>query len=588
MNSTETEASADTYFAAQRPTFETLLNEVDGIFANARIAFALTLVDRAIEHQEWPQAVELLMGLADKLARRDIPAAAWRELISASAWCGINAPVFGSMPEIEAILERYATRAWPKDFANSEGEATFLANKRRAMPWDLSDLLELAEQQGKYLNGLKFGQVIRTVFPDFPLGYYASAHFADRLLHIGHGTLPRACTPKLIAKNFARAEELAKLLEMPKLVQRARLRGGAILLRSGEAPEQGRELLREVEARELSRADRVWYAVGMAHSSFWLDRVRAADQVISLSSSSRSAVRSTAHKTPKRQGADLEAATRHLLEHAPLQLQALEVDRLEELVDLLGSVEDAAHLAGNLELRARLNELTDLPLTRAGEPAEQMALNSGPAGQAASDFCQILQHFFVAHAAGKPIPPAHPDDLTRIEGFYPLAATTLSTLFAILTGDASKLATALGSLEGKLRITRVQPGELKPVGLIWPSLFAYLDARREKTSTEDDTTTKRIVASTREIFNRWIVRAPQPSYGWWTLSAQVLRCVEFDEPWPKAAAQCTRRALQNGIPGTPELEARVLTTLIDRAVQHADDAVLREWLEVGEAYFSGA
>jgi|GEM_PF-3989702 len=578
MNSTELEAPAEMDFAALRPTFDTLLNEVDGIFANARIAYALTLVDRAIAHEEWAQAVELLLGLADKLARRDLPGAAWRELLWAAAWCGMRAPIFEELAQIEGIFERYATQGWPKNDTSSEGDPSAVAQKRRAMPWDIADLFALADESEKYLNGLQFGQLIQTVFPDFPLGHYARAHFADRLLQVGHHNLPKACTPQLIARNFARTEALAENLEMPDLVRRARLRGGAILLRSGESAEQGRALLREVDARELSRADRLWYAVAMAHSSFWLDRVRAADQVIALSASPR-----RTQKSPPRQDADLEAATRHLLGSAPMQLQPLEVDRLNELVDLLGPVDDAAHLAANLALRAHLNELADLPLTQAGEPAEQMALNSGPAGQAAADFCQILQNFFAAHAAGEPIAAANVDDLARIEGFYPLAATTLSTLFALLTRDPTKLATALGSLEGKLRITRVQPAELKPVGLIWPSLFAYLSEAREN---EDPTTTKRIVASTREIFARWVVRAPQPSYGWWSLAAQVLGCKELDDPWPQAAAQCTRRALQNGTPGNPAVETRIITTLIERAVQHADDEALREWLEVAEAHLA--
>lgn len=582
-------ASSDTVTAAETPSFDTLLNKVDGIFANARIAYVLTLVERAIEHQEWPRAVDSLMGLADKLARRNVPAAAWRELLWAGAWCGIEAPQFSRIPAIEALFERYATRAWPNNFKNSHGEASFLANKRRAMPWDLADLLELADLREKHLNGLMFGQLIMTIFPEFPLGFYAIAHFADRLLHTGHPNLPKACKPPLIAKNFARAEELARLLEMPALAEQARLRGGAILLRSGEAIDEGRELLRDVQAPALSRGDRIWYSVGMAHSSFWLDRVRAADQIIALSAPSRNtASQNTAsQKTADTQDADLEAATRHLIDCAPLQLQPLEVDRLEQLIDLLGPVDDTEHLASNLKLRAHLNDLTDLPLTHAGKPAEQIALNTGPAGQAAADFCQLLQNFFAAHKADKTLPAPNPDDLNRIEEYYPLAATTLSTLFAILTADATKLATALGSMEGKLRITQIQPAELKPVGLIWPSLFAYLEAHRDDTPAEDAAmTTKRIGASTREIFGRWIVRAPQPSYGWWTLSARVLRCTELDEPWPVAAAACTQRALRNGVSSSPDLKTRLVTTLIDRAVQHGDDDVLQEWLEVGEAYFS--
>jgi len=220
MNSTELEAPAEIDFAALRPTFDTLLNEVDGIFANARIAYALTLVDRTLAHEEWPQAVELLVGLADKLARRDLPGAAWRELLWAAAWCGMRAPIFEEVAQIETIFERYATQAWSTNFAKSAGETIASADKRRAMPWDLADLFKMADASEKHLNGLQFGHLVQTVFPDFPLGHYARAHFADRLLQVGHHNLPKACTPQLIARNFARAEALAENLEMPEFVRR--------------------------------------------------------------------------------------------------------------------------------------------------------------------------------------------------------------------------------------------------------------------------------------------------------------------------------------------------------------------------------
>jgi hypothetical protein len=398
------------------------------------------------------------------------------------------------------------------------------------------------------------------------------------MLHFGHVDLPENCTPRSIAENFARAEDIAETLEMTEFSRRARLRGGVILLRSGDGRDEGRELLREVDPQRLGRADSLWYAVGMAHSPFWLDRVRGADQDIGLADAPKSARK----KGPQPQPADVEAAARCLLDSAPLQLQPLEADRLDELVDLLAAADDFTHLRANLDLRAHLDQLADLPLEQAGEAAEFMGADSSDAGRAAAHFCRILQNIFDGEA------PAQPDaaDLATIEEFHPLAATVITALFALATRDAAKLATALGSLEGKLRISQIQPAALKPIGLLWPSLLSYLgelrDASADAAVSVEPTTTKRITASAREIFARWIPEAPQPSYGWWKLSANLLATPEIDAPWPENAARCTLRALRDGICDDAELEARVLAKILDRAVEHAADDELLEWLEVAE------
>lgn len=551
---------------APMPEFPTLLNQVDGILVNARIGFALTSIERAMTQADWPRAIELLSTLADRLSTWDVPNEGMREVLGAAAWCGVNAPRLDELPELEAIFERHAARAWPRNpGADPTGAAPANTTPGTVQslrtPARLAGIFDFAERRGRLRAGLEFARLLTRIFPEDPLGHYAAAHFTERMRKLGHTDLPTGTTAEQIAAQFLHADALIDAARLPGFSRRARLRAGVLLLESGADPRSGRELLRELPARDLTPGDRLAYAVGMAHSPYWLDRVRAADELIALS----------ATETPPPQ---LHAAIRHLLAHAPLQLEALEVDRLHELLDLLGPGDDATRLRARLALRTRLEQVADQPARHADQAADIFAELTDPAAAAAADFSRASAHILRGDAA-----PPDADALQRIEAHYPLAACALRVLHAAHTRHAARLATALGELEGKLRLGAPGPRDLKPIGLIWPTLLDFLQQAHDNPDAHDPTAHKRILASTHEILARWLPDAPRPTYGWWALSAHLLQNPALAAPWPEHAARCAERAMRDDRSDDLPLQTQVLDHLLDRAIAHAPQDQLLKWLE---------
>lgn len=536
-----------------KPSFATLLDEVDGVFANARIAYSLTTVDRAMDRGEWPRALDALSGLAERLAHLVVPKSGWRELLVAAAWCAVRG---SAIEQAAPILEAHGHRAWR-------------TSSRAGMPWQLGAALEEADRRGRFAAGRELGRLVATLFPTCPLGRFAQAHFSDRMLQ--HGQDDPA--PAELADAFEEAAGLADALDMPRLARRAKLRAGVVLLRSEVARERGRSLLRAVDTAHLSRKDALWYAVGMAHSAFWLDRVRAADQVLALAEADARAARGTDADTR----ADVVTASRYLLDCAPIELQPLELDRLEALA---AEVDEAAAM---LEVRAHLEGVAAASLDRAGEAADLLdRAGAEPADarrRAAVEFCRAIEGVYDGDEAT--IPDAA--SLARIGDGFPLAAAVVEALVPAANADAARLATALGDLEGRLRraAAPLSGSELKPVALLWPELLPFLRRLQEADDDVDATTVRRIAASAAEIAARWLPKAPTPSYGWWNLAANLLACDMAEQ-----AALAARRALDDAESVDAGVEERVVVALLDRAVREADSDEMLAWLQVAQARFA--
>lgn len=533
---------------AWRPSFPTLETQVSGLVANARISFSLTTVERACERGEWSRALGEVDSLAAKLASMDAPRAAWVELCSAAATLGVLA---GELRLAAAVLETHGKRAWP-------------ASRRAEMPWELAETFEEAERRGLFSAGRELGEHVGTLFPRCPIGAFAAGHFAE--LGLADGSSPEADVAEF-AERFEEAARLADELEMAETAARARLRAGTLLLRSGAARERGRALLRDLKATELPRDESLWYGVGMAHSPFWLDRVRAADAVLAT--------------VPQHNGdapapRDVRAAMDYLLEVAPLELQPLEADRLEGLVDEVGGA-DAA-----FGLRSHLESVAAAPVTRADEAADILASYHGDDatdGERASViFYRAVARLFESENGVA----LDATTLARIEDDFPVAAAVLRALVRAISQDAAKLATALGDLERifRQRGAALTRAEIKPTALLWPRLLPFLETLRDDDDI-DATTVRRIEASTTDVLQRWIPLAPPPSYGWWALAANLLAADLHDQ-----AGLCARRAIEDGEKVDDDLEERVLAALLDRAMQHGDPETMLEWLEIAEARFS--
>jgi hypothetical protein len=530
---------------ADAPSFPTLESQVDGVVANARISFALTTISRTASRGEWSRAIDALSGLADKLGAWNAPATAWQEVLTAAAWYAVQA---SKIDLVAVLFETYATRAWS-------------SKTTQAMPFELAGPLELADRRGRFDAGRDLADLIDELFPTCPLGAYASAHFRERKRHI-HGDSQDAAH---IADTFTKAAKLAETLGMHETKRRAGLRAGALLLRSGVSREQGRQLLRDIDPSELSRPDALWYAVGMAHSPFWLDRVRAADAVTTVVEGDTESRLDTLH------------AAGYLLDCAPIELQPLEIDRLEGLADELDVTNQ------RLRLRTHLEGVASAPAARAGEAADIVAQSLGEdatARQRASvAFCRAVADLFdEPSGADRSTGGLDRSAVERIETFYPTAARVLEALEPTVDSNPQRLATSLGELEGHFRkyghkLTRE---DLKPIALLWPRLLPLL-RDLEADDDVDQTTRSRVVASAKDIATRWIPGAPTPGYGWWSLAANLVACEMHTQ-----AAAAAHRAIDDGESVDGELERRVIASVLDWAVREGTAEEMLEWLEVAE------
>jgi hypothetical protein len=547
------------------PSFETLEREVDGVVANARVSFSLATIGRAVDHAEWTRALGALESLASTLEPLELPEGAWREVLVAAGWFGVHAD---DISPVAAPFELYATRAW----SNSQPQA---------MPWQLSVAFSEADRLERFDTGRALGELVAQLFSSCTLGAYAAAHFGER------GLAGRADEAVSIAERFEKAGELAETIEMQQTAARCRLRAGTLLLRTSASRNKGRTLLRSVDPSDFGRTDALWYAVGMAHSPFWLDRVRAADAVLAQAESTDSEL-----DTPEA----LACAIDYLLDCAPFDLHSLEVDRLEALIDTVldddsasdnaTPTEDARRARRRLELRSHLEGAATSPVWRAGEAADTLSSHAdeeSPRQRAAVEFARAVGQIY----AGDEALGLDSDSLARLEEAFPVAAAVLQALVPAVREDPRRLATAMGELEGLFRQhgAAVSQTLAKPAALLWPKLLPLVHSLRAKADEDTDdvdrTTARRIVASTREVLTRWIPIAPSPSYGWWSLAANLL-----GDDFADAARLATRRAVEDGEQVDDALERRVLAAVLDRTVRDGDPEQMLAWLEVAERRYS--
>lgn len=554
-------------------SFEVLEDDVDGIVANARISFSLATIERAVEHQEWSRAFETADKLARRLADVDVSEEAWRELLVAAASFAVEAD---DVQPLRPTFEAFAKRAWR---AHRQQSVDRESMPHQSMPWQLGQVLDRADSTGHLEAGRALGRIITSLFPTCPLGPQACAHFAERILQTSDAHSEDVSD---IAAQFERAAALADALEMDDSATRSRLRAGSLLLHSQTSRERGRQLLRDIELGELQRDDALIYAVGMAHSPFWLDRVRAADAVLSTASANAAGSRRnqrTGRQTPA--PADTVAAARYLLDCAPIELQPIELDRLEALVDDVLDDENSEGAREPLALRSHLERVATAPASRAADAADILVSAFGQDAnsrqRAAIEFCRL-----VGEAAGSSQAVAlDPDSVERVTASFPVAGAVIEALAPAARGGARRLATALGQLEGQMRQAdpELTAAELAPIALLPPKLLPFLSTLDDENDV-DETTIKRILASTREILSRWVRRGRTPSYGWWTLAANLLAADLVDE-----ALLATRRAIDDGEHIDEDIEEQVLAAVLDHAVRDGSDDELLEWLEIAERRF---
>ncbi|MFU8805823.1 MAG: hypothetical protein ACNA8W_18570 [Bradymonadaceae bacterium] len=475
---------------------------------------------------------------ADLFFSHDVPPRAWAFLLSAIVW---TAAVGDTWPHIRATFRKYQQRAWPAD-----GDYRALWEAFSRLPTDCPEgpAVDIAEE-------------LISLFPRSALGPYISAHFSEKM----YGRT-RTWTPdhvRSISARFEKAERLATQSGMERLATHARQRRGVLMLYLGYGRDEGRKILHSVSPAELSPNERLWYAFGMLHSPFWLDRVRSADVLDELAE----ALNTGPLGYEKTVDVDtLRRTAANLVHLAPLKLEAAEEDRLRALTKTLFAPPLSSSWKALIDVRKELDDLRDAPITRAEEayPILDTLARSSAGGwaDAFAHFTQLATTWNNHAQTGSLERPIE-------EGPFKVGAHITQILDALTTDDRAAIERGLRALRDELRGADniADPAPLKPIALLWPRLLSII-------GSED-----RIDTLVEEVAALWAAAAPAPSYGWWPLAAHFIKA---DLPGP--ARHIARRALGDSpASGTP-VEDFVLARVLEHIIEVGEADEMRYWLEV--------
>ena len=521
-----------------------LSSEFNSLIKVTQVEWRLQRAERAEARGAHDEALHHLMIIARHAANEPISADAWRPLLARATHDGVLA---GAGEALAELVEQYVTVAWP------EGESLGV----------IAEATRVASTTSQLAAAAGVGEALSRAYPAHPLGPLLAAHFDERLAlaeeDLSHG---RA---RVRAERFERASSLAERADMPELARRCAMRAGAALMLGGVDTERGRALMRTLEARDLSPDELLWYAVGMSRSSFWLDRVRAADAIDTLAEASAS-TRPGSTSVPSD---TLEAMTRWMLTQDVFALQPAEEDRLAALVErtLPEDAREAANQTLALRAQADLARHTALAdssefAASLGERADQIG---GPWRDASLAF-DALRHRSNGESA-LPLPwrpwllfARHADAL--------LAAHTADDHDAI--HDA--LDAVLADLSDDEKLAQASA---RPLAVAWPALLDRLSSR-----PRDDAEAQRqeaLRARLRPALTLWASASPTPGNGWWLFAAHTLRA-----KLPEAAEVLATRAVRGQGDVDPAVRDFVVGRLTAWAIDSGDRASMLKWLTVGE------
>ncbi|MEM1348969.1 MAG: hypothetical protein AAGI01_10460, partial [Myxococcota bacterium] len=287
--------------------------EVHGVLQTAATTWRTQQALAHLRQGAHAAAVRVLMALARSATEWALTTQAWRELVTQILELGVR----GSLrSELGEAFDAYAQMAWSGARAD-------------AMPWELERVFAVGDEVGTWTSACYLGDLVARTYPTCPLGHYAAAHFRELACIASEDR--RATKMHAIAQRFAQAKALAEQLGRAKHAAHYELRRGVCLLLGGVDKQSGRDALRQCAMDELTQTERVWYALGMAHSDFWLDRVRAADAIDELAAEIARGAGRAAGTTLE----ELRGVTHLLLEREGVEFHAAEEDRLSALIDTL-------------------------------------------------------------------------------------------------------------------------------------------------------------------------------------------------------------------------------------------------------------
>ncbi|MBA2663504.1 MAG: hypothetical protein H0U74_14545 [Bradymonadaceae bacterium] len=517
-----------------------LLPEVHALLASAQVRWHVDRYESLVEAARWSAALDTLEKLAQTLVDAEVSERGWRMVLTSITFCAARGDL---LEDFLRLFDAYGHRAFGHESA--------------AQPWQLREAFVDQDSPASFATCAAIGEFLAGRFPTCPLGYYVSAHFGE--LVYTQSTSRSSASLRQMVQNLESAARLADDHSIDRAARHGRLRLGVLLLKSGLDRERGRHLLKAISPDTLVAREQLWYALGMLHSPFWLDRVRSADVLDALAEGRKRA-------RPGYQTVEVSAireAASALFHASPFELQSAEEDRLTELAATLFAEREAATWRELLQIRPQLRELHALPLDRA---SEALPLLNQLARQGESYWFDVFHQFARLQAAWSGADGQSSTALTRPvdEERYRISVLTSELLDALERDPASSaVTTLLASLRDELRNFdgTHDAMALKPVTLLWPRLFERLDQLADRTALDP------IAAS-------WVARAPEPSYGFWPLAAHFIKA-ELHGP----ARAVARRALGDASPAPNELRLHVVGHLVDHAIAQAEPEHMLFWLE---------
>ena len=504
---------------------DTVKAEIAGFWDSAQAQFRIRSADAARSRGDWTTATHRLLQLADLLDSVDPKSPAWRELAVAALE---SAALTDDANEVRGAASRLLGRSWTLGW----------------VPDELIEAFRAAEKRSALRGGRELGLVMERRFPGWPHGPYAAAHFADALVRRDRTTFGEVHAE---VRRFERAADLFGNRGDALAANHCRLRAAELLIEHTPQTERARRLLKAVDQDRLAPRERLWHALALAHSPFWLDRVRAGDFVSDV-------MDGLDRHDPDYSDYDADSVFgvgEALFARLPVRLQDAELDRLQALV---GRFEGSR----GWELEAQL---------RGRESAASYADRQlGDLTAAEADALQA--------------------DALPLDGFAALAAAWRGDEVAVLPLDsvARDVVAALEALDepddalaGAMReltkevVNATDPRALRPIAVLLPRLLA-----RELHDSA-------VHAAATELALHYAHRAPEPSYGFWSLAANL-----FAAKLSRAGAAATKRAIDEGAAVEEGLARDLIARSVQWAIQEGSDREMLEWLEVGHGSEGGA
>lgn len=567
--------------------FEMLRQDVSGVLASAQLEVRLRWIERHLEHGEYLGALRALLSLASFMTGLDVSATSWRAVLLEGVRCGL---VSGESSLLEELVEHYFWLGW-----------TGSARGGSEQPWSVLALCRELDDEVFLRAGVTLGAALMRQYPRSPIGPYLSSHYNEIEL-LSRRTRTGGSRDDGLGIAFQRVRQLAIQCEAsPAFIEHVTLREGAQKLLYQKEIKEGRALLKGLDFDLLSVRGRLWYALAMTRSSYWLDRVRGLDALDALAAQ----VRGVGH-SPGEVALDVPSI-HHGLEWVLYQemgvAQEAELDRLRGVVFELypSASSEREAMLGLVELSGILSGDGSISLEDSGDLLERLWQKS----QAMRDdgwtrhimAARLMRAHLLAEPGRERLGTLAEDASGQKKGLATSVNHALSLLHACRHGSLEEV---LSTIEAWLddasdRAFSWSAQEVKPCFGVLPACLERLERetpkkpkKRELAAPDadqdellrafDDATARHEMLSNActKLLEKLLSGATTaPSYGWWSLGAHLVQHQLFE-----VAGDVVKLAREQREEVDPAMEHYVMGSMLAWASARQHDPVtMMYWLE---------